>query len=87
MTYQPAPERYRGMSYGRCGASGLKLPPLTLGFWQNFGASTPFDTSRDMVRYAFDRGINHFDLPTITGRPRRGGTEFRPHSAGRLCRP
>ena len=69
MTYQPAPERYRGMSYGRCGASGLKLPPLTLGFWQNFGDSTPLDSSRAMVRYAFDRGINHFDLANNYGPP------------------
>ena len=57
------------MSYRRCGRSGIQLPPLSLGLWQNFGASRPLETSRAIVRRAFDLGITHFDLANNYGPP------------------
>ena len=65
-----APEdRYERIPYARCGRSGLKLPRISLGLWQNFGASTPFEHSREMVLKAFDHGITHFDLANNYGPP------------------
>jgi len=69
MTYVPAPARYERMTYHRCGRSGLKLPALSLGLWQNFGASVPFATARAMVLRAFDLGITHLDLANNYGEP------------------
>ena len=61
--YLPDPGRYDGrMPYRRAGRSGVLLPALSLGLWQNFGAERPFTHSRRMLHYAFDRGITHFDL-------------------------
>jgi L-glyceraldehyde 3-phosphate reductase len=57
------------LGYRRCGRSGIKLPPLSLGLWQNFGASRPLETSRAIVRRAFDLGITHFDLANNYGPP------------------
>src|SRR4051812_47475386 len=57
------------MQYRRCGRSGLQLPAISLGLWQNFGHETPLDTSRAIVRRAFDRGITHFDLANNYGPP------------------
>lgn len=57
------------MSYARCGKSGLFLPRLSLGLWQNFGGSAPFETARKMVLESFDRGITHFDLANNYGPP------------------
>lgn len=57
------------MPYRRCGASGLKLPIVSLGLWHNFGHDRPFETSRAIVRRAFDRGITHFDLANNYGTP------------------
>jgi L-glyceraldehyde 3-phosphate reductase len=68
-TYQPAPERYDRMPYRRCGRSGLQLPAISLGLWQNFGADRPFETSRAIVRRAFDLGITHIDLANNYGPP------------------
>jgi L-glyceraldehyde 3-phosphate reductase len=62
-------ERYEQMTYSRCGRSGLQLPQLSLGLWQNFGGSTPYENSRDMLLRAFDRGITHFDLANNYGPP------------------
>ena len=62
MTYVPAPERYDRMQYRRCGRSGLKLPALSFGLWQNFGSERPLEHSRAIVRRAFDLGVTHFDL-------------------------
>ena len=62
MSYTPAENRYEKMSYRRCGTSGLKLPAISLGLWQNFGDDTPHQTKRDMCCTAFDLGIAHFDL-------------------------
>ena len=69
MTYVPEPDRYAAMSYRRSGRSGLKLPELSLGLWQNFGHTRPLETSRAMVCRAFDLGITHFDLANNYGPP------------------
>jgi L-glyceraldehyde 3-phosphate reductase len=67
--YQAAADRYQRISYARCGRSGLKLPRISLGLWQNFGASTPLQAARDMVLKSFDAGITHFDLANNYGPP------------------
>jgi L-glyceraldehyde 3-phosphate reductase len=69
VTYAPASKRYDGMPYRRCGRSGLLLPAISLGFWQNFGAERPLETSREIVRRAFDLGITHYDLANNYGPP------------------
>ena len=69
MTYVPAPDRYEQMRYRRCGRSGLKLPAISLGLWQNFGEERPLEHSRAIVRRAFDLGITHFDLANNYGPP------------------
>jgi L-glyceraldehyde 3-phosphate reductase len=72
--HQAAADRYDSIPYARCGRSGLKLPRISLGLWQNFGSSTPFDNARDMVLKSFDRGITHFDLANNYG-PSPGSAE------------
>jgi L-glyceraldehyde 3-phosphate reductase len=67
--YLAAPHRYESMPYRRCGRSGLKLPPISLGLWQNFGDDRPLATSRAILRRAFDLGITHFDLANNYGPP------------------
>ena len=69
MTYLPAGNRYDRMIYNRCGRSGLLLPAVSLGLWQNFGGDRPLETSRAIVRRAFDLGITHFDLANNYGPP------------------
>src|SRR6187397_1594008 len=69
MTYVPAADRYDTMRYNRCGASGLKLPAVSLGLWHNFGHDRPLDAGRAIVRRAFDLGVNHFDLANNYGPP------------------
>jgi L-glyceraldehyde 3-phosphate reductase len=69
MTYVAAADRYERMPYNRCGRSGLRLPAISLGFWQNFGHERPLETSRAIVRRAFDLGITHFDLANNYGPP------------------
>ncbi len=69
MTYQPDPERYRDATFRRCGRSGLKLPPISLGLWHNFGGQDVFETGRAVIRRAFDRGVTHFDLANNYGPP------------------
>ena len=69
MTYQPDPDRYTRMVYRRCGASGLKLPAISLGLWHNFGEDTPHQTKRAICQAAFDNGIIHFDLANNYGPP------------------
>jgi len=69
MFYQADEQRYHSMTYSRCGRSGLKLPAISLGLWHNFGDSTRVDTSRDLLRHAFDNGITHFDLANNYGPP------------------
>src|SRR6187549_458286 len=69
MTYAPAEDRYDHMPYRRTGRSGLKLPAVSLGLWWNFGAVRPLETSRAIVRRAFDLGVTHFDLANNYGPP------------------
>jgi L-glyceraldehyde 3-phosphate reductase len=69
VSYGAADGRYEEMTYRRCGASGLKLPAVSLGLWQNFGHERPLETSRAILRHAFDSGITHFDLANNYGPP------------------
>jgi L-glyceraldehyde 3-phosphate reductase len=88
MTYVPAADRYETMRYRRCGRSGIKLPEMSLGLWQNFGEERPLEHSRAILRRAFDLGVTHFDLANNYGPP-YGSAErvfgeildrdFRPH--------
>src|SRR5262245_29439285 len=68
-TYEPNQKRYEGATFRRCGKSGLVLPAISLGFWQNFGGVNVFETCRAVVRRAFDRGVTHFDLANMYGPP------------------
>ena len=88
MTYIPAPTRYDGMQYRRCGNSGVKLPAISLGLWHNFGDITPFGVQQSILRTAFDNGITHFDLANNYGPPygaaednfgRHMDVDWRPH--------
>jgi len=65
----PVSDRYSTMTYNRCGRSGLKLPALSLGLWQNFGGDRPLEARRQIIRRAFDLGITHFDLANNYGPP------------------
>src|ERR1700752_4242040 len=69
MTYVPAAGRYDRMRYRRCGRSGLDLPAMSLGLWQNFGEDHPQTHSREVLLRAFDLGITHFDLANNYGPP------------------
>lgn len=62
MEYQPSVERYDRMQYKNCGNSGLLLPRISLGLWHNFGSVDDFGIASDMIKYAFDNGVTHFDL-------------------------
>lgn len=67
--YLPAANRYDTFAYRPTGRSGLKLPPLSLGLWHNFGDNTPIERQREILRAAFDLGITHFDLANNYGTP------------------
>src|SRR6188472_3732364 len=67
--FAAAAGRYEEMTYRRCGASGLKLPAISLGLWQNFGHDRPLEGSRAILRRAFDLGITHIDLANNYGPP------------------
>ena len=67
--YIPGPSRYETMTYRRCGRSGLRLPALSLGLWQNFGDDRTLDDQRAILRRAFDAGVTHFDLANNYGPP------------------
>ena len=88
MTYLPADDRYKVATFRRCGRSGLDLPAISLGLWQNFGGTDVFETGRAVLRRAFDRGVTHFDLANNYGPPygsaesnfgRWMDMDFRPH--------
>ena len=74
MVYVANDRRYEKMKYNRCGRSGLLLPAISLGLWHNFGDVTAFETSRQMLKSAFDLGITHFDLANNYG-PSAGSAE------------
>src|ERR671936_594473 len=74
--------RYDGMTYRRCGRSGLRLPAISLGLWHNFGSVDPFENARAMARRAFDLGVTHFDLANNYG-PEPGTAE---EAFGRILR-
>ena len=69
MSFVPNAKRYDGAQFRRCGRSGIVLPPVSLGLWQNFGGVDAFETGRAVVRRAFDRGVTHFDLANNYGPP------------------
>ena len=69
MTYVPAPDRYDAMTYRRTGRSGLQLPAISLGLWNNFGDNAPLETQRAIIRRAFDLGVTHIDLANNYGPP------------------
>jgi L-glyceraldehyde 3-phosphate reductase len=69
MSYEPDARRYDGAHFRRSGQSGIVLPPISLGLWQNFGGVNVFETGRAVVRRAFDRGVTHFDLANNYGPP------------------
>jgi L-glyceraldehyde 3-phosphate reductase len=69
MTYLPASTRYDAMQYRRSGRSGLQLPAISVGLWQNFGHDRPIDSQRAVIHRAFDLGITHFDLANNYGPP------------------
>jgi L-glyceraldehyde 3-phosphate reductase len=69
MPYQAASDRYDSMQYRRSGNSGIKLPAISLGLWNNFGDDSRLDTQRAILRRAFDRGVCHFDLANNYGPP------------------
>src|ERR687895_556178 len=82
MPYVAAPDRYDSIPSRRCGRSGVQLPAVSLGLWHNFGHDRPLDTSRAIVRRAFDVGITHFDLANNYGPPYGSAEE----NFGRLLR-
>jgi L-glyceraldehyde 3-phosphate reductase len=69
MSYMPDAKRYETAAFRPCGRSGLVLPPVSLGLWQNFGGADVFETGRSVIRRAFDRGVTHFDLANNYGPP------------------
>jgi L-glyceraldehyde 3-phosphate reductase len=82
MTYRAAEGRYDSMTYRRCGRSGIDLPAISLGLWNNFGDDKPLEVQRAIVRRAFDMGITHIDLANNYGPP-PGAAEL---NFGRLMR-
>ncbi|MGY2080874.1 aldo/keto reductase [Modestobacter sp. SYSU DS0657] len=68
-SWRPAPDRYEQTQYRRAGRSGVLLPPVSLGLWQNFGADRPLETARAILRRAFDLGVTHIDLANNYGPP------------------
>src|ERR1700753_3005856 len=69
MPYSAVSDRYDQIPYRRTGRSGLDLPAISLGLWQNFGETAPLDTQAEILRRAFDRGVTHFDLANNYGPP------------------
>ncbi|MGI4853512.1 MAG: L-glyceraldehyde 3-phosphate reductase [Janthinobacterium lividum] len=67
--YTANPDRYTDATFRRCGNSGVQLPPISLGLWQNFGGADVYETGRAVLRRAFDRGVTHFDLANNYGPP------------------
>ena len=81
MSYIPDAKRYDGAMFEKCGRSGIVLPRISLGLWQNFGGINVFETGRAVVRRAFDRGVTHFDLANNYGPP----MVLPSRTSGRFC--
>lgn len=77
MAFEAAADRYESIPYQRCGRSGVLLPRISLGLWNNFGDDRDLSVQRDIVLRAFDRGVTHIDLANNYGPPRFCGTKFR----------
>jgi L-glyceraldehyde 3-phosphate reductase len=75
-TYAAAEDRYEKVEYRRAGNSGLDLPAISFGLWQNFGLDRPYETQREIVLHAFDLGITHFDNADRYGPPHRAAQKF-----------
>lgn len=80
--YIAAAGRYDKMRYSRCGNSGVELPQISLGLWHNFGSQSDFGVAKEMIHFAFDSGITHFDLANNYG-PIPGSAEV---NFGRIVR-
>ena len=80
MSYIPDAKRYDEAPFRRSGRSGIVLPPISVGLWQNFGGVNVFETGRAVIRRAFDRGVTHFDLANNYGHhmalPKRTSERF-----------
>ena len=76
MTYRADPARYDSMQYRRSGKSGLKLPVVSLGLWQNFGGTRDYPSAMEILGYAFDQGVTHFDLANNYGPPAGSSEEL-----------
>ena len=87
MTYRADAARYDVMDYRQCGRSGLRLPAISLGLWQNFGAGDDQHSALDILRYAFDTGITHFDLANNYGPPPGAAEELMGRLLARDFRP
>ena len=87
MTYRADPTRYETMQYRYCGRSGLKLPVLSLGLWQNFGAARDHASAMELLGQAFDAGITHFDLANNYGPPPGAAEELMGRILAREFRP
>ncbi|MEA2413340.1 MAG: L-glyceraldehyde 3-phosphate reductase [Thermoleophilaceae bacterium] len=87
MPYRAAQARYESMPYRRSGRSGLQLPAISLGLWQNFGGDRPIETSRAILRRGFDLGITHFDLANNYGPPYGSAEENFGHIMAKDFRP
>ncbi len=83
MSYVPDAKRYEQATFRRCGRSGIVLPPVSLGLWQNFGGADVFETGRAVLRRAFDRGVTHFDLANNYGPPYGSAEENFGHILGK----
>lgn len=87
MTYRAAPARYDAMQYRKSGRSGLKLPVISLGLWQNFGGARDHDTAFEILGHAFDAGVTHFDLANNYGPPPGSSEELFGRVLAREFRP
>lgn len=76
MTYRARPARYDSMQYRYSGKSGLKLPVISLGLWQNFGGRRDHDSAVEILAHAFDAGVTHFDLANNYGPPAGSSEEL-----------
>ena len=83
-TFVANPDRYKSDAFRRCGRSGIVLPLVSLGLWQNFGGADVFETGRDVLRRAFDRGVTHFDLANNYGPPYGSAEENLGGCCGRI---